>query len=673
MLNVKKICRELEEALNVDEVDPVEIMTLIEIFVDKVNTRRVSPLQKRLFLLTVVDAFQRHKKVLAMIGWDLAVQLMKFIKRDNIDIHGNLGHGPIATAVILGFNAIALEGLPKETLDTGCELLSSLNYKEEVAKYELDGAEAEVEKAFEEDEDDEYETDTDDEHGGATDLPNPAVYYDRVPGDFFIGFKVYVLFEMISASYKRISTLYPSKYLALIVSATEEMIRHTAPSIQDPNLLLRRIHNFCLSYVPREVPKDVLSKVGTDEEGALTQEQLDKIVKEENKAQVLLLRRLCTFSIANCVQGINMASELKYFMDVSNQTYENAEFYRAVFELQSRFYNLELSYDVDIKEEFLNLVKESRRIYQALPKDETITSKEARDAISDVAFKLSYSYNVQKLVHQKHVCQAPEGILALSAVHYLEYNEHLVQKLPLDDAIFLYLNFATRSFYSPLFENLNVIGAARYWLWVSVTNYTCSELREQLCQISDYLVKTMFKTLLLKTCQESAVMWRMVSFTLLTRLLCLAKQDLAFEFIEETLQDFPYPHGKSAVLVTLSDLIMKTKKDKSLAQSKETSKKDTDADDLADKMQNLKINESSFIDLTEERMRVISDLAHKAIDIASQPERKQTDVNLVINYGDFFKSVKTKWDKDLLVEFETELAAAYEGLMKKEIPKEDKS
>lgn len=667
MLNIKKICKELEEAVEGDDVDPVEIMTLIEIFVDRVNTKSVSLLQKRLFLLTIVDVFQKQKKVMALIGWDLAIQLMKFVKRDNIDIHGNLGYGPIATAIILGFNAIAIEGLPKETLDTGCELLSSLNYDEEVAKYEDDG-EDEKEKdkdgSGDEEDDDEYETETDDEDDGTTDLPNPMVYYDRVPGDFFIGFKVYVLFEMISASFKRISTLYPSKYLALIVSATEQMVRQTATRIQDPNLLLRRIHNFCISYVPHDIPKDVLAKVGTDEEGALTQEQLDEIVKEENKAQVMLLRRLCTFSIVNCLQGVAMGSETKYFMNVSKQSYETPEFYKSTFELQSRFYNLALSYDIDIEKEFLEVVKESRRIYQALPKDKDITSADARNAISNVAFKLSYSYNIQKMVHQKHVCLSPEGIVALSAVHYLEYDELLVPKFRLDDAIFLFLNFSTRSFYSPVFENLNIQGSTRYWLWVSLTNNTCPELREQLSSISDYLVKVFLKTILLKTCVESSSLQRMVSFTLLTRLLCLAKEDLAFEFIVETLEDFPYPHGKSAVLVTLSDLIMKTKKETPVAKASVTANDATHADELTDQLNNLSIKESSYIHMNEGRMEKITSLALEAIDIASKADRKQTDVNLVINYGDFFKSVKSKWIKTLLAAFETQLASAYEGLMK---------
>ena len=79
MLNIKKICKELEEAVEGDDVDPVEIMTLIEIFVDRVNTKSVSLLQKRLFLLTIVDVFQKQKKVMALIGWDLAIQLLSLI------------------------------------------------------------------------------------------------------------------------------------------------------------------------------------------------------------------------------------------------------------------------------------------------------------------------------------------------------------------------------------------------------------------------------------------------------------------------------------------------------------------------------------------------------------------------------------------------------------------
>ena len=664
MLNVKKICKELQEAFESEENDPVAIMTIIEIFVDKVSANSVSLVQKRLFLLTLLELLENNKEILAQIGWDLPFQLMKFLNKNNVDIRKSIRYDQIATAIILGFNSIALGGLPKETLDTGCELLGSLNYDEEVAAFEADESKQEKKEIDSSDEEeDEYEIDTEDE--AEQDSQFQQVSYERVPGDFFIGFKVYILFEMIGATLKRISTLYPSKYLSLVVTATENMLLHTADQMQDPNLLMRRIHSFCAFYVPLEVPKDVLAKVDTKEEGALTQEQLDEIVKNEKDLQVKLLRRLSTFSISSCLRHTAMLSETKYFCKVSGMPYQSMDYYESLFECQSRFYNFALSVDVDMKKEFITCLNESKRVYQALPPDEEITSDEARNVISEVVFKLSYSYALQKLAHGKKLYMAPEGIVSLSGIHYLEYGEHLLPEISLDDAIFLYLNFTTRSFYSPVYENTNTESTGRYWLWVSLTHNSCSALKEQLSRVQGYVIEVLLKTLLLKNCLETNSKMRMVNFTLMTRLLCLIKEDIAFSFITKTLKNFPYPHGKSAVLVMLSDLIMKTRsRNEKVISTDEKKDEKNDTDELIAKMKSLDIEEIPFIQLNKKRMQIIDKLALDAMKVAASPDRKQTDINLVTNYSDFMKSVKSKWDKKLFVSFEKELGCALNTLEK---------
>lgn len=653
MLNIRKVCRELTDAFDSDEYDAVAIMTLIEILVDRVNIKSVPLTHKRLFLLTLIDLLDSHKEILAQISWDLPVQMMKFLNKYNIDITITLRESPVASAVILGFNLIALGGLPKETLNTACELLASLSYDDEVRNYEMDDTDDNSASPI----DDEYEIDTEDENTENTasiEHNKPLLSYTRVPGDFFIGLKVYLLFELISASLKRISTLYPSRYLSIIVSSVEKMVLHTAEQIQDPNLLLRRIHSFCQSYIPIEVPKDILEKLGTGQDDALTQEELEEIVNKESEIQVKLFRRLCTNSIAGCCKTVAMAAEAKYFLKMGKQEYELPEFYENLFELQSRFYNFALSLDVDIKGELKNCLKESKRIYQALPADSEINSDDAEQRITEVVFRLSYSYKLQKMAYEKQLNMAAEGIVVLSAIYYLETDEHLYPEILLEDAIYLYLNFTTRSFYSSLYDNQNVESSSRYWLWVSLTHISCAEAKNQLSRINKYILKVFLKTLLLKCCKETGRNIRMSTLTLIARFLCLVKEELAFEFILETLENFPYPHGKSAMLVILNDLIKKTKSlDK--CESTTDNRKDI-TDELSDKLKELNLKETPFIGLNKERMTDIHDLALEAIRIASKPDRKQTDINLVINYSDFFKSVESKWDKTLLKFFGKELA-----------------
>ncbi|CCF59262.1 hypothetical protein KAFR_0G02280 [Kazachstania africana CBS 2517] len=608
-----QFCEDLVDAFKTQKEDPVELLTTIGILSEQVN-ENCRRLEKRQFIITLLEELERNPVVVEKIGWDLCGELMTFLDPRNINVSQPLRSSPIIPHVMRCFNVVALHGNPKQVLLTACELLSNLTFEEE------DKAARDAEKT---------KTEKDREDDAIAD-PNADLsehVLEREPADFFIGIKMHILFELISTSMKRLSTLYPSKYLGVAVSAIESFITNNGSSIDDPNVLLRRVYNICRSYEPPELPEDALKN------SKLSKEEIERLSEDETILQNKLLRRLCTFAAGECTKDVNVRAEPEYFAAITKtNSIENSKFYTDLIALQSRLFNLSLAFDIDIESEFTNCIKESKRIYHALPKESEVTNKEAKQVIGQAVFKLSYTYQVQKLAHEMDVQLDPAGVLALATFYYSEYKEPLIKELPIEDSIFLYLRFVTPYFFVPKnLKNKTVESSARFWLWVSLTQNSIDTLRKQLSQLQSFIVHTLLKTLLLRNCNEGNDRLRMMTFTLITRILCLLPEESAFEFIVDTLESFPFPHGKSYMLVIFKDLILNK------------CPFDHAVNELTSKLSNLTISNSkesrSFINLDNEKVLQVQKLAITAIENANATTAKQTDINLVSNYLGFFSSL----------------------------------
>lgn len=595
---------DLASAFTIYKDDPVALMAQLEVEVREVNRQDVPKSEKESYLRQLKGLLETHHQIVGKIGWDLMRQLLEFFELENVSVVDvdSLRKDPIIKLTMRCFNIIALHGDPKECLLSACTLLSKLSVKSEQKNPQLKEAEG-----------------------------------------MLGSIKIHILMEMIGATFRRISTVYPSKYLGQIVSAIEQLNLRNAEYFDDVILVLRRVQTFIRDYMPPDVPEDILERVDANGSPIFTEEKLAEIRERENKLQAVLLRSLCTSTLAQSTKGPNMKSEFKYFYQLTNKPFELTGFYPHYFELQSRFYNTILSLDVDLVQEFNNLLAESRRIYQAIPDDKDITTEEAHGIITQFIFKLSYIYRIQKLASEKEVQMNPEGILSLSAVHYLETDRHLVEKIPLDDAIYLYLAYATPPLYSKVYDRPHVEGAARYWLWIAITRNSYQELVDQISSIKLSIVKVFLQTLLLRACRIAIDELRMINNTLIMRVLCLLPEDIVYEFIHNTLVSFPYPHGKSSALVFLKDLILSPNPHREANT------------DIAEELSHLKLNEDNevspvpkhapYIELTRSRMKDIYTLAIDAIKVASQPDAIQTDINLVASYLNFMHTFRDVWNK----------------------------
>ncbi|GAV52925.1 hypothetical protein ZYGR_0AI02070 [Zygosaccharomyces rouxii] len=648
MEDIDTICENLEKAFTEQKDDPVTLATIIDMYVVQVNDEGNNNNREQ-FLSKLLDQLKSSPEVVTEIGWDLPRGLLKFYNNKNIEVDARLNSNPLVGLVMRCFSEVALSGNPKECLLTGCELLSELTTARINEQLLEDKGEQE-----EEDGKDEKKTDEDVERN--SELPH------RDPVEFFLYLHSYVLFELIQTALKRIASLYPSKFLGMAVSAIYKFVRNNIDDVYNTAFMLRRIYTFCRGYIPPDIPKQLL------ENTKLEKKELDKITEDESLLQGQLLRSLSTFAVGECLKNKASRLDLEYFHHLRNTEFQLAENDEELVAIAKRFYQLMFSFDLDIKEQFLSFIEETKGIYKALPPDSEIPNDEARRAIGQVVYQLSYTYQLQKLTKLKHLELDSIGIFILSGLHYQETQKHLHPEISIKDAVYLYIRCTTPSLFSNNYNNVYVGGTARYWVWVAITNNNVKKLREELSELPSYIRTVFLQMVLIQSCNQPNDKTRMISFTLLTRIMCLMPEDTSFEFVLDTLLTCPFTHAKIAVLGILKDLMLRNCQSKQSLEeqfsnmnleSKDSTKKGTSTSPPS-------LPPRPYIDVNEDRMASI----HSSAMIAFHDGKtKGKDKHiLILNFLNFFNGLSQKWNKNLLKVVHKEIALQYNEKTKEDVP-----
>lgn len=636
MESIETVCDNLVKAFSDQQDDPVSLVTIIDMYIEQVDldgTRK----EKETFLGTLLDQLKTHPKTVGEIGWDLPKELLRFFSKRSVNSNTRLTDEKVVVLVMSCFNEIALAGNPKECLLIGCQLLSELSISE-------------LSETLDDEDDDENITPTATTSDTVTsaDIPKDSDYIGRTvierdPVQFFFGLQSYALFELIQTVIRRISTLYPSKFLGMAVSAILKYLKSNIDEIEDVNIVLRRVYTFCRVYSPSDVPQDI------KEEGKLTKSELEKIEEDELALQRKLLRSLCTFGIGYGLKTVSFRLDIKYYAALTGIPFQFPTFYEKTFEIAVRYYQLALSFDIDLKEMFLNYIEETKNIYKSLPPDESIINDEAKNAIGQVVYQLSYTYQLQKLAKYKDLELDPNGILILSGLHYEATGKSLLTNINTQDAIRVYLRCVTPGLFSDVYSNSAAEAIAVYWLWVAITTSPYKEMKQHLSELPSYLNTVFLQMFLLKSFDQVNEIARMVNFTLLTRILCLMPEDITFAFIIDTLLTCPYAHAKLAILSILKDLMLKTCHCK---------------DGITAQMDKLKLGDNSskevdsrnpppppprpYISVNEHRMASIHSVALISIEASAHEKADKDELILMLSYVNFFIALKHKWDTNLL-------------------------
>lgn len=632
---IEDLLSELTDAFKTQKEDLIALVTLIDIYSEQVDQEGTYD-EKVEFIETLRGLLENNPTITGEIGWDVPKGLLKFLSKENIDVNKVLCINKIINGVMKCFYAISIHGEPKKCLVTGLELLSALSVEEDVSENDQQNKKELV--------NDQATTPVPAEVFYRSSDPSDSSYYGERKNtrEFFLTLKAYILFEFIGANLKRISTLYPSKYLGAAVATIEKFVYDHRDSFEDALFLLRRVYTFCRNYIPPEPPKDIQLNA------QFTQEMLDKVVQKESELQVRLLRRLCTFGISSPIKAVNTNSDAKYYCALNHQKFQPTAHYTELLELFCRFYQLAYSLDVDIKADFQNVLKECRIIYKSVPQETDAVNDEAKSVLERMVYKLAYTFEVQKAAKERSVGLDLNGIVLFSGINYLETNEHLVEKISITDAIYLYLRFTTPSLYSKVYHSTAVESVNRYWLWYAITTEPLENIKTELKNLSVFVTKALLQVLLIKNCVQVNHQLRMVTFTLLTRLLCLVPENVAFDFILDVLKICPFPLGKTSVLCILKDLSRQrvSKKDdnpETSSISEELSKLGID-EDQKPKKGSIKY----YIQLDSSKMAAVHECCLQTIRDSFTANAKKSEILLLSTYLNFFIVLREQWDRNLL-------------------------
>lgn len=650
MIDLEEIKRDISDGFQNGIEDPVSLATLIEMCGDQLDEEGTLD-DKKEFLEFLNEQLNEMKDATFMISWDLPKQLIGWVSGKNIKYYEVLNKNKIFPLVMKCFMSISLHGNPKELLLSSCEIVSKLSAKEEKARY--------------------LKVTKNDPEPTEADVVDKA-YLDRSIGDFFVGLKLHLVYELIFDSFRKIETLYPSKYLNIVVSSFESIINTNKFVMDNPSIILRRAYIFCKNYNPNDPPKQVELKDGSILEGTELQNIIDKEVEIQGK----LLRYLCTFAITEGLNGTTDRSEVQFYNKISHQKVSPDPFYEQLVDIKFRFYDLALSFDIDLKEELIHCIEECKRIYKALPKIEDVPALDAQRLIDKGVIKLSLSYQLQRMSHTTNLSLYPQGILVLSSIYYLVSKKHLYPEITIIDTIYLFLRFVSLGIMSKIYSNSVVDGAVRYLMWVCVNNTSCSDLRNQMSRLSPFILSAFLECFLIKVCFEKSVEAKTMQFTLFTRLLVCTPESVAFHFITNVLADFPYFEGKYLIIGLLKHLFTTR-----FPKVKESSDNDLHSIDLiseknlTNNFSKVKISDSNAkgidtittndigvvekikennmaINLTAQRMSEITNIIRSSMKCAKNAKKTDHEYKIVSIYLDFLLMMKPVWDKKLIKSLE---------------------
>ncbi|KAG0657417.1 hypothetical protein C6P45_002438 [Maudiozyma exigua] len=637
--SIEEICDILTQAFDEQQDDLVSLMTVIDMYGTQVSTITVpeqySILDKETYLETLDKLLS--DSIINEIGWDLPKLLLSFITTENLDFDIKLSENKIISILMKIFNRIALVGNSKECLLSGCELLSEL--KIDIQK-----------------------RDSDDDTLTSTE---GKLYIPLNANEFIPDLKLHILFQLIVGCIQRIETIYPSKFLAQVINAINDFTRNNIESMNDTNFLLRRVYDFCINYNRIQNNREHYK----DESGETTEDEMDKIFHDEIHLETKLIVHLITYTLNLGFKNKVVPFDLNYINDITEGKDEETEIIdSATRDICSKYYLLSIIYDIDLAKELEDYVEESCSIYERAIDNFTKQHKsnaDDKEKISQFIYELSYAFSMQKGLNETKLPIDPYGILILSGIYYVEENQKcLIPELSVTDAIYLYLRSVSASLYSDRNHNKTSESVIRYWLWSTITSKSAIQLREGLLTVPDLVVTVFLQLLLLKTCSESNARIRSSSFTLLSRMLCLISENIAFDYILDTLLMCPYITARCNILSILKTMMTKP----IVSVVSETT------DTISNGLSSIDLNKDEkptaaaapklpprrpYILVDDDRMAALHSLVMMTLNTVTKDMNNSVQLTLLLCYMNFFVSLREKWDLTLLTSLHDKISDTF--------------
>lgn len=603
----------LNKAFKENRNDPVSLVTIIDMYGNEFNEDG-STHDIEIFLKQLAESLKSDPPIVKEIGWDLPKLLLQFFNTRTISTVDNLENNEIIINVIKCMNEIAENGNPKECLLACSDILNELEFPIE-----------ELEETSE---------------VGSFNSKNMI----KKQIDFIPNMKMFVLFQLTTKILNNIDTLYPSKFVAIFISSLIKCLKKNQDIIESTDFVLSRIYEFAINYKPNFIK--------FSPELQISENEYEEVVSDEKELINKLIREVVTLSLSLILKNKTLDLDLQYYNAITGAESSLNSESGWLKNISTKFNTLGYGLDIDIGDEFTKYLSELDIIYKPVIEKQKDDNEADKELETQAIYQLSYTYSINKMLNKKELDLDPYGIIILSGLFYVEENKHILSTISIKDAVCLFLSITTASLFSENFNHKAVESICRYWLWVAVTTTSTLKLKEDFRQLPTVIVKTFLQMLLLKNCLQKNDQVKNISFTLLTRILCLLPEDNSFEFIIDTLLTCPYTNAKIVILKILKELMQK--------HSTNMDDQDDQVIKLVNNVKDMKldVNERSppslpprpYITLDDDRMASLHSLVMLCIDqvVAEKDMDAKKFQTLLLCYMNFFVSLRYKWNKDLL-------------------------
>lgn len=468
------------------------------------NEDREQLLAHLLAVLSADDALVRE------IGWDLPALLLPYIDLDHAFV-GPLRLAPCVYKVLKIFEVLAHKGNAKELFLKSTELLSTVRVAD-----------------------------------GGVDTDHAANFYD---------IKLYCIFELIDSCMRRIHTVYPSRFLGMTVTSFVNAVYINPPAnVSTVLFFLKRCYGFARNYVRPPLPQNP---------GVLPAE-LAKISDDEDYLQRKLLTAFLTESVNLAMRTDQIGLAVDFFNYLQELTVADKRVtnnYKMDLPVMKRLFELAGLFDLDLSAIFTAFVASSEALVDACVTpslDDTVAAifeKTVVDFQKNMAYSLVDS-------EANNVKESLSGCLTLFAFSVGPERNLDKVSLSMKQAIAITLRLVLPGFVHPTFTNRGLQDVAVFWSWFTVHSLlkTPRKLELEIAAIPAPVLLTYLQALLFATVSTSnSLYFRYTTFTLLTKILSLAPEDVAYTFLKNSLLDCPFENAKAALVGVLKELLTKNR------------------------------------------------------------------------------------------------------------------
>lgn len=547
--------------------------------------------QRDELLQSLLDVLTANKDLVYEIGWDIPSLIIDYFESD-YDFELSLRKSPCSYRIFKIFEILAIDGNSKELFLKSCELMTSL------------------------------------------DIEDITFSDDMFAKEKILELKVYCLFELVSSCLTKIETLYPSRFLAMFSTAIINFVEKNYSKFESHRLqyILRRIYTFARSYGNSTAP---LTNVGKD----LTEKELKEIKADEDYLTRKLLRLLISETIVRVGENWSPMNANLLFNKLSNKTIPPGN----DGSLLGRFHELCISFDIDFKEVQTDFLVSTSKLFHGL------NFKQLEDEVTSQIFELvvkDYQENFFiPLIDSKEIKISPLGLLIYQN-HYFVNNSIKSCNIPLKDSILTTIRLIVPMIVEAKYNNKALHDLAVSWNWISLTtainDLGIKGVKLQLSAIPQTLLKTYFSCLIFILTKNSDNWYqgfRFTVLTLMTKMLTLTPEQLAYDFLRDSISDCPFHEYKPSLVGILKELLTKDKLDE-----------ENKVDELSESLKSTKIDEkpplpsrdikvsSKFLTLNDSRFNEILSLINKThkdcfpevTEVGSDTENDEK--NFKINY-----------------------------------------